>query len=270
MSSIPGMQLVIPGPNWTFPPILPCDEVKIWRYLSLAKLASLLQTQALYLSRADMLGDPFEGAWSDAAIESFKTNATDDYIEKALLIHRVVRRRSWVSCWHVSEQENEALWRLYSPDSQGVAIQSTVGCLTKIVPAVSPNSIAVDEAAGTREIELSAVSEVHYVDYSTEGPHLNNTIGPLICKRKAFAHEKEVRAIVQSLPLGERGRGVNAGAPEGALGLLKPIDIEYFIKHILVDPLAPDWIVSVVENIVRRYGYKVPVIRSQLGSKPYM
>ena len=33
----------------------------LWRYMSLAKFLSFLQTSSLYFSRIDQLGDPFEG-----------------------------------------------------------------------------------------------------------------------------------------------------------------------------------------------------------------
>lgn len=267
MVSIPGLQLVIPGGDWTFAPEVPRDEEKIWRYVDLAKLASLLQSSALCLPRADCLGDPLEGGWSNAAIDAFKTYASEDYLDKALSIHRTLRRRSWVSCWHASEDESEALWRLYSKDSQGISIQTTVGRLTEIVPVTSPNRVTEDNDMDIRYVELSAVSRVHYLNYSTHGPHLNNTIGPLICKRAAFAHEKEVRAIVQSLPL---RKGVATHAPDGATVLLKELDLGRFVQKIFVDPLAPDWFLNVVEKLVAQYKVDVPVVRSTLCSTPVL
>jgi hypothetical protein len=36
-------------------------NVRIWRYMSLAKFVWMLQTHALYFSRCDLMGDPFEG-----------------------------------------------------------------------------------------------------------------------------------------------------------------------------------------------------------------
>jgi len=260
--SIPGLQLVIPGGDWTFAPEVPDEEDKVWRYVDLAKFTSLLQSSALCLPRADCLGDPLEGGWSNAAIESFKSYAAEDYVEKALSVHRTLRKRSWVSCWHESADESEALWRIYSKENQGVVIQTTVGRLTEIVPVTSSNRITGDDL-GIRYIELSAVSRVHYVNYSLQGPHLNNTIGPLICKRAAFAHEKEVRAIVQSLPL-------KNDAPEGDQILLKQLDLTRFLQKIFVDPLAPDWFLNVVENLVAQYRVDVPVVRSTLCSTPVL
>ena len=44
-------------------------NIKIWRYLDFTKFASLIDKQALFFSRADCLGDPFEGSYSKANIK---------------------------------------------------------------------------------------------------------------------------------------------------------------------------------------------------------
>lgn len=38
------------------------DATVLWRYVSLSKLVALFSQRALYLSRSDGFGDPFEGA----------------------------------------------------------------------------------------------------------------------------------------------------------------------------------------------------------------
>jgi hypothetical protein len=39
-------------------------DVKVWRYMNLAKFLWMLQKSALYFSRSDLMGDPFEGHYS--------------------------------------------------------------------------------------------------------------------------------------------------------------------------------------------------------------
>jgi hypothetical protein len=48
-------------PTFVKPPDI---DVKIWRYMSLAKFLWMLQKNALYFSRSDLMGDPFEGHYS--------------------------------------------------------------------------------------------------------------------------------------------------------------------------------------------------------------
>lgn len=266
--SIPGFQLVIPGPDWKHGPDLPDETAKIRRYINLAKLTSILQKKALFLSRLDLLGDPLEGSWSKASTEYFRKHVGDEDADRLSIVHKVLKKRSWVSCWHCADSESEALWRLYSPDNQGIAIQSTVGRLVEAIPPVSTYQRTDHGSDLFQEVELSGVSRVRYVDYSKDGPHLNNTIGPLLCKRVSFAHEKELRAIVQLLPLGIGDRKGLQNAPEGAKGLYRNIQVEKFIQNIYIDPLAPDWFLDLVKDLVRQYRFVIPVRRSDLWSDP--
>jgi hypothetical protein len=40
----------------------PEPDSTIWRYLDFPRFVSLLTTRSLFLPRADLLGDPFEGS----------------------------------------------------------------------------------------------------------------------------------------------------------------------------------------------------------------
>jgi hypothetical protein len=37
-------------------------DIKIWRYMDLAKYIAILQRRSLFFARASLLGDPFEGS----------------------------------------------------------------------------------------------------------------------------------------------------------------------------------------------------------------
>lgn len=57
-----------PGEHPSFPQ--PDDpNAGLWRYMSIEKLVSVLETQALWFSRADHLGDPHEGARSQVNLD---------------------------------------------------------------------------------------------------------------------------------------------------------------------------------------------------------
>ena len=43
--------------------------------------------------------------------------------------HKVAASKFGVSCWHESEHESDAMWKLYSASGQGIAIESTIGQL---------------------------------------------------------------------------------------------------------------------------------------------
>lgn len=44
----------------------PDDKYPIWRYMDFTKFVSMLASSGVYFSRADLLGDPFEGSFSAA------------------------------------------------------------------------------------------------------------------------------------------------------------------------------------------------------------
>src|SRR5450631_1939536 len=44
----------------SFPPP-PNRQISVWRYMNLSKLVWMLQKKALFFSRSDLMGDPYEG-----------------------------------------------------------------------------------------------------------------------------------------------------------------------------------------------------------------
>jgi hypothetical protein len=121
---------------------VPEPTAKLWRYMDFTKYVSLLSSRSLYFARADCFDDTFEGAkglrknkkrWDDhyadffrKAIrnppEGYKFEMTDAEVEAQ--VSRLLRdmetggeyfrKRNYVSCWHESAHESEAMWRLYS------------------------------------------------------------------------------------------------------------------------------------------------------------
>jgi hypothetical protein len=73
----------------------PPPAAKLWRYLSFAKFASLLDASQLHFTRIDQFDDHFEGAWpqQDHAkwekVQGFNVTAFTERIRTAM----------GVSCW---------------------------------------------------------------------------------------------------------------------------------------------------------------------------
>ena len=119
---------------------LPLNEnEKIWRYLDFTKFVSLICNQSLFFCRADEIAklDRFEGTFTGASLKALisKTNTKkpEDEFETLKqmfgLLTRALRKCTVVSCWHKSEIESDAMWKLYSSNKQSIAIQSTIGRL---------------------------------------------------------------------------------------------------------------------------------------------
>src|SRR5579864_3674448 len=105
-------------------------SVRLWRYMDLAKLLSLLTREALFFSRVDLLGDPFEGSLTRYL--QLKRERHHALLRKrgkpirlragasALVETRIAN--TIISCWHMNDTESAAMWRLYVTGNEGVAI----------------------------------------------------------------------------------------------------------------------------------------------------
>lgn len=240
---------------------------KLWRYMDLAKFMSLLEDKALFFARADKLGDPFEGAagiterkhiWEENIIEQLRNAVitapgrtiplTEDEIDrdaKRLLSEMTQsldydRNHTFANCWHANSVESEALWRLYCPQPiSGVVIQTTVEALEL---CFSPNS----------GIEIG---KVNYIDFKTA---FSRPYDRIFTKRKSLSHENEVRAVFFDYEI-----------DDSCSGLSVPIDMSVLIQSIIISPYAPNWLLNLVERILRRYNINFVVRESELLSEPF-
>jgi hypothetical protein len=220
-------------------------DIPIWRYINLAKFLDLLRTSELYFPRADNLNDPFEGSWPLAGIKRRQECYVDS--EKTFQwLSQGFLSGSYVSCWHVSLHESAAMWNLYLNASEGVAIRSTCN---RLINAVQKSQ------------EQVYVAEIRYIDYRTEDFEEelhDNSLTPLVYKRRSFEHEKELRAIAC--------RAFSTKTPKW--GIKVTVDIPTLIEAVFVSPNAPSWFNPIIEDVVRRYGFKFPVHQSDLATSP--
>jgi hypothetical protein len=233
-------------------------DVPIWRYMDFSKYVSLLDRQALFFARADLLGDPFEGSVGALNLalrqESFarSPDAPKDAFDKfAATISKFFenqRRWTFVNCWHMNDHESAAMWRLYAQSNEAIAIQSTYALLDECLPAI---------AVGESPI---FVGQVQYVDYATEAVPDGNAYYPFVHKRKSYAHEHEVRAVFQDF----RPPDQQFGGP----GLNVPVDLPKLVRCVRVAPSAPPWFRELVASVTRRYHFQFGVEQSTLDAAP--
>lgn len=205
-------------------------NVKVWRYMDLAKLISLIQSRRLYLARLDQLADPYEGSTTQltaTGIDRFLKNVGSENGYKDLKgFYRKSRESTFVSCWHANEHESEAMWRLYGGLSGGVAIQTTYAKLVQSIEQVGEVYIGL----------------VRYIDYSTAWFPDANAFYPVMHKRASFAHEREVRLVWYW------GSPPEPDNPPSSLSI--PWDIEAFAEKIFVDPYAPGYYFEAVKAVL--------------------
>ena len=239
-------------------------DAKIWRYMNFTKLSAMYEQNGLFFSRADILGDPFEGAYTKANADDqlrSEVYAEDSKklkipIEKMISAYKdfgVCRkwRRQWmmVSCWHMNEYESAAMWNLYTNTNESICIQSTYKKLTSVLP------------------DKIYIGKVQYVDYSKEWIGERNLFTPYMHKRKSFEHEHEIRAISDQAPKDPLPMERDVTPPE--FGVWYNIDLHELIEKIYIAPFSPAWFRDLVEKVTVRYGFEIEVIRSSLDDEPF-
>jgi hypothetical protein len=227
----------------------------IWRYMDFTKFVSLIDTNALFFSRADHLSDRWEGASTQEnlrrrrfLVEEFPN--PEAMIEDMSGIYRSLPLHTFVSCWHLNDVESDAMWQLYASRGQGIAIQSTFERLVGSFQRDENSSFDV------------RVGKVKYLDYVRDVFFDGNTFVPFLHKRSSFEHEHELRAILQDVP------PCAAQAAPLADNLLVNVDLRMLIQNIYLAPTSVEWFNSLVKNIVRKYGIDAPIKQSDLQRGP--
>jgi hypothetical protein len=233
-------------------------ERKLWRYLDLSKLVSLLSAGALWFSRADLLGDPFEGSVTHSDLSRTKTRASLlTYIDrlppelqqslKSVLgkippLERI-DASAYVSSWHENPRESAAMWRLYLRGGDGVAIQTTLRRFAAVL-ASCPEEILI--------------KKVSYIDYGAETFRERSPYAPYLHKRSSFEHEREIRALT----FVDNRHGI------GPAGIAISTNTDILIENIFVAPTSADWFLAAVQAVVDRFELSRKVQRSELDAMP--
>jgi Protein of unknown function (DUF2971) len=236
--------------NNLWKPIIPKDSAKIWRYMDFAKFISLLDKKALFFSRADKLGDPFEGSFPEANVK--KRQKLGNEFETLGAYYRIYIKLTVINCWHLNEYESDAMWKLYTQNGEGIAIQSTVGRLTS-----SLNKYKFDPVD---------IFRVEYRDYKkVEIPE--GTLSPYFHKRKSFEHEKELRAVIQRLFYKPNGE-IDFEKTPFKNGIYVPVNLSNLIENLYLSPTCPIWQKEILDSLVNKYGPNISFKQSQLIEKP--
>src|SRR5690606_30123405 len=90
------------------------------------------------------------------------------------------RKAKFVSCWHASNVESAAMWKIYGENENGIAVIS---------------DIARMKSAFHESVETIYAGRVSYIDFAEDRLDLGNGFTPLVHKRSSFEHEKEVRLV---------------------------------------------------------------------------
>lgn len=220
---------------------LPEDpETIVWKYLDLSKFLDLLLSKKLFMSRSDKFEDQYEGTFSEPTFEEIRKLSIDN--PDFLNYYKTHREKVAISSWHINEYESFAMWQIFTQNSEGLAIQSTIGRLQK---ALQPE-----------DHFQQYIGEVNYIDYKKEYIPFDDLFFPFLYKRKSFQYEREVRIISDvtknNLKLND--------------GLKINVDVNQLIKKIYIHPKSENWYKNLVIQLVAQLGFDIAIEKSDLES----
>ena len=212
----------------------------IWKYLDLSKFLDLLISEKLFMSRSDKFEDQYEGTFSEPTFEEIKKLSVDN--PGFLKFYKSHREKVAISSWHINEYESFAMWQIFTQNSEGLAIQSTIGRL--------------QESLVLETNFKQYIGEVNYIDYKKEHIPFDDMFFPFLFKRKSFQYEGEVRLITD---IGESEIKINEG-------LKINIDINQLIEKIYIHPKSENWYKNLVIQLVKQLGFDFTIEKSDLES----
>jgi len=220
---------------------LPEDpDTIVWKYLDLSKFLDLLLSKKLFMSRSDKVEDQYEGTFSEPTFEEIKKLAINN--PEFLNYYKTHREKVAISSWHINEYESFAMWQIFTQNSEGLAIQSTIGRLQK---ALKP------------ETNLKQyIGQVNYIDYKKEYIPFDDLFFPFLFKRKSFQYEREVRIISDT---SDTAITINDGIKIN-------VDISQLIDKIYIHPKSENWYKNLVIELVSKLGFDIAIEKSDLES----
>ncbi|MBC7964528.1 MAG: hypothetical protein H7Z17_01285 [Fuerstia sp.] len=227
-------------------------ETTVWRYLRLERFLPLLTNQ-MYFPRPTQFDDRWEGMFPPSYLRRIRTrNAGSPDLEietDHLLARRNMHRNAhFVSCWHISEHESDAMWRLYALAPEGLAIKSTVGDLLEC-------------------FRPDGHGAVQYYDPSADQRTNNIFLGlnDILWKRQDFAWEKEYRIWFDDAEM------IGAFSEVGDVQFAQPMEGQLFdfseaqrlIKQIVVAPFATKEYVEILTAVLSQNNrrWMIPLIQ---------
>lgn len=193
------------------------DDQPLWQHMGFLKFLDIVQQSSLTHIRIPKFSDPLEtntpkgltvpdGEWPpepDAENEHTIKFTGVDTLQDLLDIYV---KHSYVTCWHASNYESYAMWKVYGYTDRSIGIRTTVGDLKK----------AIKNADNGGE-ETVFISPVEYLNYGLNWEQLNEQtrrrvnqiverftdsgeqlppFAPALFKHQHYEYEREVRTIV--------------------------------------------------------------------------
>lgn len=240
-------------------------DAPIWRYMDFTQFVFMLEKQCLHFTPPDRFSDPFEGTLPKRVRERLRANKRSASTNRAsgnvlsglfsFIEYEEARRVFCVNCWHASQHESAAMWKMYLKSEEGIAIKSSYSRLKQ----------AFDKT-GSTHVSAGMVKYIDFDNDDIEGDHLY--IG-IMHKRRSFEYERELRVVAyDDSTTMERYTLDTIRDHPFPNGRDVPVDLNALVDAVYVSPVRQPWFKSLIESVMKRYKCKAPVLQSSLVAVP--
>lgn len=241
-------------------------DSKIWRYMSIEKFEKILQSKSLYFASAEQFvdNDNHEGAITEKEYQNrlflFKNTLLDEdklkfAIEQTENAFKPLREYNKISCWHLNNEENFAMWSYYQGKNKGVAIVSTIKDLLE-----SLGEYKIEDTYGAEDINIG---KVNYINYETdEMSERYGFLTPYFYKRKFYEYENELRLIISLRSAVEYGVKI----PKNGINV--PFCPKTGIRQVILSPQSNSEDIKKIEKIVLEHNFNLEIRKSELSKSP--
>ena len=153
----------------------------IYKYLTFTQFIDMVESQRLYLTRISEWEDVYEAIGLKKVVSQTMKTLAPPFVpemmgdELLVALDKIEYYSYYAQSWTSSEKESDAMWRIYSPQREGVRIKMKVDLIEQNMK--------------------KAFKEIHsnMPLYHSSVVYRNDNLGPINVKREAFNHEEEYR-----------------------------------------------------------------------------
>ncbi len=225
------------------------QDVPVYRIFSKYRFFELIETKELVLVRPSRWDDPFENFILKCVVED--QDGTKIGLSE-------IEKRWYGQCWSF-RSESDAMWRIYSPNKDGIRVKTTIKKLATILwedeSSLSPLSYFIGKVQYLPREDIEKFIQNTSFESLTVGGQNDRFAETLLTKRTEFDHEYELRILAFNAENNPRAQGET---------FIIPINPNELIDEVCIDPRISDNEVEKIKEDVLSKGFVNTIIQSDM------
>lgn len=210
----------------------------LWKYMDFWKFLNLLETNSLYFSNAENLGDNNEGRFPKEVFEMMLQKNAEHYTFLKNELENKLRKETLISSWTYRKNESFAMWKMYSKDKMGVTIKTDLDSLKKSFHKTD---------------RIIHIGEVTYYNKEKFDYSFTNLNYAFLNKLDYYNFEKEIRCIS------------SCRLDEVAECKLVEVDLNELLKTIYISPNSKPEYKKLLELLKKQYNLNFNIEFSEVN-----